>query len=112
MSVKITNCLNCGAPLSGSVCQYCGTSYGDESAPMSVVIDNDSLREAVRLHLKGVLLRQAYYHRRGRRDMSDALLITIVICATLLGLGITLCAAVIRLYEIGIKEREEDQDDG
>ena len=40
--------------------------------------------------------------------MSDALLITIVICVTVLGLGITLCAAVIRLYEIGIKEREEE----
>ena len=44
--------------------------------------------------------------------MSEALLIAIVICATVLGLGITLCAAIIRLYEIGIKEREEEQDDG
>lgn len=22
-----TNCLNCGAPLTGSKCQYCGTEY-------------------------------------------------------------------------------------
>ena len=44
MSVKITSCLNCGAPLSGPVCQYCGTSYGDERAPMSITIDDDSLR--------------------------------------------------------------------
>lgn len=44
MSVKITNCLNCGAPLSGSVCQYCGTNYGGERAPMSITIDDDSLR--------------------------------------------------------------------
>lgn len=24
-----TNCVNCGAPLTGSKCQYCGTEYGD-----------------------------------------------------------------------------------
>lgn len=23
----MTNCVNCGAPLSGSKCQYCGTEY-------------------------------------------------------------------------------------
>ena len=44
MSVKITNCLNCGAPIFGSVCQYCGTDYGGERAPMSITIDDDSLR--------------------------------------------------------------------
>ncbi len=26
-----TNCVNCGAPLTGSKCQYCGTEYGDAS---------------------------------------------------------------------------------
>lgn len=24
-----TNCRNCGAPLHGSVCEYCGTVYGE-----------------------------------------------------------------------------------
>ena len=24
-----TNCRNCGAPLHGSVCEYCGTEYGE-----------------------------------------------------------------------------------
>ena len=24
---KHTNCINCGAPLKGSVCEYCGTRY-------------------------------------------------------------------------------------
>lgn len=24
---KMTNCKNCGAPLKGSVCEYCGTFY-------------------------------------------------------------------------------------
>lgn len=26
-----TNCVNCGAPLAGSECQYCGTEYADAS---------------------------------------------------------------------------------
>lgn len=25
-----TNCRNCGAPLRGSVCEYCGTYYGGQ----------------------------------------------------------------------------------
>ena len=25
----MTNCVNCGAPLSGSKCTYCGTEYND-----------------------------------------------------------------------------------
>ena len=44
--------------------------------------------------------------------MSDALLITIVICTTVIAVCGIMGAAVVRLYEIGIKEREEDQDDG
>ena len=28
----ITNCLNCGAPLHGDVCKYCGTTYYDFSS--------------------------------------------------------------------------------
>lgn len=36
MSIKATgtpqqtNCRNCGAPLHGQVCEYCGTVYGEE----------------------------------------------------------------------------------
>lgn len=25
--MEITNCVNCGAPLHGSACEYCGTEY-------------------------------------------------------------------------------------
>ena len=31
----MTNCKNCGAPLHGSRCEYCGTEY-----PVNVVYDN------------------------------------------------------------------------
>lgn len=24
----MTNCVNCGAPLHGNICEYCGTEYG------------------------------------------------------------------------------------
>lgn len=24
----MTNCVNCGAPLRGNICKYCGTEYG------------------------------------------------------------------------------------
>ncbi len=35
MSSK-TNCPNCGAPITGSVCEYCGTRYGvTVSVPVS-----------------------------------------------------------------------------
>lgn len=27
-----TNCKNCGAPLSGGKCEYCGTVYGNDPA--------------------------------------------------------------------------------
>lgn len=26
-AILITNCPNCGAPVSGSVCEYCGTKF-------------------------------------------------------------------------------------
>lgn len=26
----MNNCINCGAPLDGDTCQYCGTDYGDK----------------------------------------------------------------------------------
>lgn len=28
----LTNCVNCGAPLAGGKCQYCGTEYRGNSA--------------------------------------------------------------------------------
>lgn len=31
-----TNCRNCGAPLHGFVCEYCGTAYGDEQLYVKV----------------------------------------------------------------------------
>lgn len=34
MSSK-TNCPNCGAPITGSVCEYCGTRYGTVFVPAS-----------------------------------------------------------------------------
>lgn len=29
--MRDTNCRNCGAPVKGNRCEYCGTEYGDES---------------------------------------------------------------------------------
>lgn len=26
----MTNCINCGAPLHGTKCEYCGTEYGED----------------------------------------------------------------------------------
>lgn len=31
----MTNCPNCGAPITGSVCEYCGTRYGTVFVPAS-----------------------------------------------------------------------------
>lgn len=28
MNQTLTNCVNCGAPLHGNICEYCGTEYG------------------------------------------------------------------------------------
>lgn len=28
----MTNCINCGAPLSGDKCEYCGTVYGERAS--------------------------------------------------------------------------------
>ena len=30
-AILITNCPNCGAPISGSVCEYCGTKFREEA---------------------------------------------------------------------------------
>lgn len=36
----MTNCVNCGAPLHGSVCEYCGTEYNLNPA------DKDSVKDS------------------------------------------------------------------
>lgn len=43
----MTNCINCGAPLHGHVCEYCGTEYGHEqpSRPQTVLQANGEIRE-------------------------------------------------------------------
>lgn len=35
----LTNCKNCGAPLHGSVCEYCGTVYRENQIYMNVNVD-------------------------------------------------------------------------
>lgn len=32
-----TNCKNCGAPLSGRKCEYCGTVYGAKAPELTVI---------------------------------------------------------------------------
>ncbi len=32
-----TNCKNCGAPLSGGKCDYCGTEYGAKAPELTVM---------------------------------------------------------------------------
>lgn len=43
----MTNCINCGAPLRGHVCEYCGTEYEHEqpSRPQTVLQANGEIRE-------------------------------------------------------------------
>ena len=31
MNNKLKNCINCGAPLTGPICEYCGTRYEEEN---------------------------------------------------------------------------------
>ena len=38
--MKIKNCVNCGAPLHGIRCDYCGTEY-DENGSVIAVFDKD-----------------------------------------------------------------------
>lgn len=38
----MTNCPNCGAPITGSVCEYCGTRHGLMLADRTFHIDLDS----------------------------------------------------------------------
>lgn len=54
-SEQLTNCKNCGAPLHGSRCEYCGTEYGPE--PMLILkgqpADMDKLID--QLHKTGIV---------------------------------------------------------
>ena len=47
--MKLTKCLNCGAPLLGKTCAYCGAEYGEkaQSEPLGITLDKDSLRGAL-----------------------------------------------------------------
>ena len=38
--MKKTNCINCGAPLAGNVCKYCGTRYEDNKVKAEFDTDN------------------------------------------------------------------------
>lgn len=47
-----TNCVNCGMPLNGNRCEYCGTNYGllnTDVKPLTIYssgIETDELKEA------------------------------------------------------------------
>lgn len=36
----MTNCVNCGAPLHGNICEYCGTEYGHNHAEKNSDIED------------------------------------------------------------------------
>lgn len=35
------NCPNCGAPVSGKVCDYCGTRHAKESESVTITVTNE-----------------------------------------------------------------------
>lgn len=38
---KLKNCINCGAPLTGSRCDYCGTEYSENDS-LHIELDQDA----------------------------------------------------------------------
>lgn len=46
-----TNCRNCGAPLHGSVCEYCGTVYG-EAQQMVLKVNTAKLKAETMRRIK------------------------------------------------------------
>lgn len=42
--MKLTNCINCGAPLHGLVCAYCGTDYGEKGTPLRIDVNGERFR--------------------------------------------------------------------
>lgn len=63
MDQTLTNCANCGAPLHGSICEYCGTEYGQNHAKKDFYMEDVDVwtdcngvlhREARNVRNKGV----------------------------------------------------------
>lgn len=46
-----TNCRNCGAPIHGSVCEYCGTEYG-EAQQMVLKVNTAKLKAETMRRIK------------------------------------------------------------
>lgn len=42
-AILITNCPNCGAPVNGSVCEYCGTRFASSQNEITMEIDGEGL---------------------------------------------------------------------
>ncbi len=38
-ALTMTNCINCGAPLNGNVCEYCGTQYEHTTETLTLYSD-------------------------------------------------------------------------
>lgn len=38
--MKLTSCINCGAPLHGDKCEYCGTSYANDGKFSGSAVSN------------------------------------------------------------------------
>lgn len=47
--MTLYNCLNCGAPLSGAVCAYCGTDWSEKAKEPAKLEMLDNCRGIVRL---------------------------------------------------------------
>lgn len=46
----MTNCKNCGAPLHGTKCEYCGTEYsedGNKAQTITINLDGRQIAETV-----------------------------------------------------------------
>ena len=43
----LKNCINCGAPLHGRKCDYCGTEYSDDGGICAIFGDNDMTGEVI-----------------------------------------------------------------
>lgn len=63
----MTNCVNCGAPLHGNICEYCGTEYNlkleNEDSVKDIYEDVDAWTDC-----NGVLHRTIYRRRDDLRD--------------------------------------------
>lgn len=38
---SITNCPNCGAPISGPLCEYCGTIFSSQEKPKQMTLPSE-----------------------------------------------------------------------